>query len=95
MELILQEALVAVIVAGCIVFSAWRLMSPRLRLKTLEFVGPAMEKLGGRVVATRLRTKTIGQLAAGCGACSANKTAVHHPKSPASAPTQIPAGPRR
>jgi hypothetical protein len=34
MELILQYALVAVIVAGCMVFSAWRLMSPRLRLRT-------------------------------------------------------------
>ena len=80
MELILQEALVCVIVAGCIVFSAWRLMSPRLRLKTLESVGPAMEKLGGRGAVRRLRAIVIGQLTAGgCGACSANKTAVHHP----------------
>ena len=80
MELILQEALVAVIVAGCGVFSAWRLMSPKLRLKSLELVGPAMEKLGGRGVVGRLRTKTIGQLVAGtCSACSSNKTAVHHP----------------
>ena len=79
MELILQEALVAVIVAGCIVFSAWRLMSPRLRLKTLELVGPTMEKLGGRGAVARLRIKTIGQLAGGCSACSANKTAIHHP----------------
>jgi hypothetical protein len=80
MELILQEALVAVIVAGCIVFSAWRLMSPRLRLKTLESVGPAVEKLGGRGVVAHLRARIIGQLTAGgCSACSANKTAVHHP----------------
>jgi hypothetical protein len=79
MELILQEALVAVIVAGCLVFSAWRLMSPRLRLKTLELIGPTMERLGGRNTVARLRGKTISQLAAGCSACSANKTAVHHP----------------
>lgn len=79
MELILQEAVVALIVAGCIVFSAWRLMSPRLRLKTLELVGPTMEKMGGRGTVARLRTKTIGQLAGGCSACSANKAAVHHP----------------
>jgi hypothetical protein len=80
MELILQYALVAVIVAGCVVFSAWRLMSPRLRLKTLELVGPAMEKFGARNTVARLRTKVIGQLTAGgCSACSANKTAVHHP----------------
>jgi hypothetical protein len=77
MELILQEALVAVIVVGCVVFSAWRLMSPKLRLKSLELVGPAMEKLGGRGVLGRLRMKTIGQLVAGtCSACSSNKTAV-------------------
>jgi hypothetical protein len=80
MELLFQQALVAVIVAGCLVFSGWRLMSPRLRLKTLAFVGPAMEKMGGRSVLARLRTKTIGQLVAGtCSACSSNKTAVHHP----------------
>lgn len=80
MELILQEALVAIIVAGCIVFSAWRLMSPKLRLKTLELVGPTIEKLGGSGAIARLRTKTMGQLVAGaCSACSANKTAIHHP----------------
>jgi hypothetical protein len=80
MELILQYVLVAVIVAGCVVFSAWRLMSPRLRLKTLELIGPAMEKFGARNSVARLRTKVIGQLTAGgCSACSANKTAVHHP----------------
>jgi hypothetical protein len=76
MELILQEALVAVIVAGCVVFSAWRLMSPKLRLKTLELIGPTMEGLGGRDTVARLRGKVISQLAAGCSACSSNKTAV-------------------
>jgi hypothetical protein len=79
MELILQEALVAVIVASSAVFSGWRLMSPRLRLKTLELIGPTMEKLGGRNTVTRLRGKVIGQLAGGCSACSSNKTAVHRP----------------
>lgn len=80
MELILQDALVALIVVGCVVSSSWRWMSPRLRLKMLELVGPALEKLGGRGVVARLRAKVIGQLVAGgCSACSANKTAVHHP----------------
>ena len=76
MELILQEAVVAVIVAGCVVFSAWRLMSPRLRLKTLELIGPMMERFGGHNTVVRLRGKVIGQLAAGCSACSSNKTAI-------------------
>jgi hypothetical protein len=79
MMLLLQEILVAAIVAGCVIFSAWRLMSPRLRLKSLELVGPALERLGASGPIGRLRTQTIGQLAAGCSACSHNKTAVHHP----------------
>jgi hypothetical protein len=80
MELLIQDAVVGVVVAGCLVFSAWRLMSLRLRLKTLDAVGPVMEKLGARGTVTRLRTQTLGKLVAGgCSACSANKTAVHHP----------------
>ncbi|HWW79119.1 MAG TPA: hypothetical protein VNY82_05960 [Steroidobacteraceae bacterium] len=79
MELLLQNVLVGVIVAGCVVFSAWRLMSPRLRLKTLDLVGPAMELIGAGSTVARLRTQTIGKLAAGCSACSSNKSAVHHP----------------
>jgi hypothetical protein len=75
MELILQNALVGVIVAGCVVFSAWRLMSPRLRLRTLDFVGPVMERLGAHGPIARLRTQVVGQLAAGCSACSHNKSA--------------------
>ena len=78
MELLLQNVLVGVIVTGCVVFSAWRLMSPRLRLKTLDLVGPAMGLIGAGGTLARLRTQTIGKLAAGCGACSANKSAVHH-----------------
>jgi hypothetical protein len=77
MELLLQNVLVGAIVAGCAIFSAWRLMSPRLRLKTLDLVGPVMETLGARGTVARLRTQTIGKLVAGsCSACSANKSAV-------------------
>jgi hypothetical protein len=81
MELLLQNVLVGVIVAGCLVLSAWRLMSLRLRLKTLDIVGPAMTLIGASSTVTRLRTQTLGKLVAGsCSACSSNKTAVHHPK---------------
>jgi hypothetical protein len=86
MELLLQNVLVGVIVAGCVIFSAWRLMSPQLRLKTLDLVGPTMGLIGAGGTVARLRTQTIGKLAAGCSACS---------KSTASAPTQTPAEPRR
>lgn len=73
-----QDLLVALIVAGCAIFSAWRLMSPRLRLRTLDFVAPMATRLGAGDAVARLRNQTIGQLAAGCSACSHNKTAVHH-----------------
>jgi hypothetical protein len=80
MELLLQNVLVGAIVAGCVIFSAWRLLSPRLRLKTLDFVGPVMEKVGARGPITRLRAETLGKLVTGtCSACSSNKSAVHHP----------------
>jgi hypothetical protein len=80
MELLLQNVLVGVIVAGCVVFSAWRLMSPRLRLKTLDLVGPAMGLIGARATVARLRTQTLGKLVTGtCSVCSSNKSAVHHP----------------
>ena len=79
MESLLQNVLVGVIVAGCTVFSAWRLMSPKVRLRALDLVGPVMGSLGAGGAMARLRTRTIAQLAAGCSACSHNKTAVHHP----------------
>lgn len=79
MAAIAQDLLVASIVAGCAIFSAWRLMSPRLRLRTLELLTPIATTLGAGGAISRLRNRTIGQLAAGCGACSHNKTTVHHP----------------
>jgi hypothetical protein len=79
MEAIIENILVALIVASCAIFSAWRLMSPRLRLRTLDILTPPLAKLGAGAALTRLRNQTIGQLAAGCSACSHNKTAIHHP----------------
>ena len=79
MEALLQEVLVGVIVAGCGLFSAWRLMSLRMRMRTLDLMGPVLGKLGAASFVARLRSQTIGQLAGGCSACSHNKTAVHHP----------------
>jgi hypothetical protein len=45
----------------------------------LESLAPAASKLGAGAWLTRLRGQTVAQLAAGCSACSHNKTAVHHP----------------
>jgi hypothetical protein len=79
MAMIAQDLLVAIIVVSCVGFSAWRLMSPRLRLRTLDFVAPIATRVGAGNTVSRLRSRVTGQLAAGCSACSHNKTAVHHP----------------
>jgi hypothetical protein len=79
MAMIVQELLVAIIVVGCASFSAWRLMSPRLRLRTLDLIAPVATRLGAGSTVSRLRSQVSGQLGAGCGTCSHNKTAVHHP----------------
>lgn len=71
----IQAVLVALIVVGCTIFSAWRLMSPRARLRSLELAAPVMARLTPGLL-SRLRSRTLGQLNAGCGACSHNKVAM-------------------
>lgn len=79
MAMIAQELLVALIVVGCTAFSAWRLMSPRLRLRALDLVAPVAMRLGAGNAVSRVRSRVTGQLAAGCSTCSHNKSAVHRP----------------
>jgi len=57
-----ETTLVGLIVAFCAVFSAWRLMSVRLRLKTLD----ALSWIPG---VAHLRRRTLTKLSGGCGAC--------------------------
>jgi hypothetical protein len=64
----LESLLVGLIVFGCTLFSAWRLMSVRLRLKTLEALSVLPASAGGNLVAL-LRRKTLAKLSGGCGAC--------------------------
>jgi hypothetical protein len=71
---LLQELLVALLVAACAAFSAWRLMSVRLRLRTLD----ALERLPHALTApwlARLRARARAQLAGGCAGCSAGGVA--------------------
>jgi hypothetical protein len=69
MSFVLEDLLVAMLVAGSAVFSAWRLMPIRTRLGVLDRLEPM---LGGIAEATlhRLRAKALAQLAGGCGACA-------------------------
>jgi hypothetical protein len=64
----LESLLVGLIVLACTTFSAWRLMSARLRLKTLETLSVLPASAGGNLVAM-LRRKTLAKLSGGCGAC--------------------------
>jgi len=75
---VLQGILVGLIVAGSVVFSAWRLMSPSLRLRVLSAAAPMAGKVSPRALA-RLRERTLSQLASGCSACSHKETTVHRP----------------
>ena len=64
----LESLLVGLIVFGCTIFTVWRLMSVRLRLKTLEVLSELPAGAGGNFVAL-LRRKTLAKLSGGCGAC--------------------------
>jgi hypothetical protein len=79
----LESLLVGCIVAACAIFSAWRLLSARLRLRVLDVVAPLLEKISAPTAA-RLRSRTLQQLGGACGSCSSNKTATHRPAAPRS-----------
>jgi hypothetical protein len=67
---VLENVLVALLVAGSVLHSAWRLTSPRLRLRVLDLLEPALGKVAGRWIRP-LRTRTLARLTGGCSACSA------------------------
>jgi hypothetical protein len=71
---ILENLLVGLLVAGSAIFSAWRLLSPKLRLRVLDIASPALAMFSEQWLA-RLRSRTLGQLAGGCGSCSHHKPA--------------------
>jgi hypothetical protein len=66
--LALEQLLVGAIVFGCAVFSLWRLLPVRLRLKALDGLSRLPASAGGGW-AQRLRHKTLGKLSAGCDSC--------------------------
>ena len=70
MSLVLQGAVVAVLVAACALYSAWRLASLRLRLRVLEALGSLPAVLTAPWLAA-LRSRTLARLAGGCDGCAA------------------------
>ena len=69
MSLLLQQLLVAVLVAGCALFAAWRLATVGLRLRMLEMLG-AWPGLRSASWLGRLREHTRGEQLRACGGCS-------------------------
>ena len=68
MNPLLQEVLVAVLVAACALFSAWRLMSLRSRLLCVDALG-TLSGAGRARFLVSLRERTLAQLGAGCAGC--------------------------
>ena len=68
MNPLLQEVLVAVLVGACALFSAWRLMSLRLRLRCIDALG-TLPGAGRARFLVSLRERTLAQLGAGCAGC--------------------------
>jgi hypothetical protein len=61
----IEALIVALLVTGSIVFSAWRLSPAKMRLRVLEIVAP---RSTNRLVA-KLRGKALAELTHGCHAC--------------------------
>jgi hypothetical protein len=79
MSLLAQQWLVGVIVGVCALFSAWRLLSPRQRLRLLDTLAPLAGWVGAGAVLARLRGRLAERIEAGCTGCSQHNTRVHRP----------------
>ncbi len=69
MSLVLQSALVALIVAWCAVFAAWRLASVALRLRALTALAALPAVLTAPWLA-RLRARTLARAGGSCAGCA-------------------------
>ncbi|HUI59369.1 MAG TPA: hypothetical protein VLX90_04065 [Steroidobacteraceae bacterium] len=87
----LESAVVALIVAVCILCSTWQLLSARLRLRALEAVLAPLGSLAPGFL-IRLRQRTLARMSAGCGACPAAGDKVNAAFRPSN---RTPAAPRR
>jgi hypothetical protein len=68
-SLVLQGVLVALIVASCAVFAAWRLASIGLRLRVLQSLSALPAALTTPWLA-RLRARTLERAAGSCAGCA-------------------------
>lgn len=70
MSLVLQGVMVGIVVAACVLYSAWRLASLKMRMRVLEALGALPTAVTAPWLG-RLRQRTLAQLAGGCAGCAA------------------------
>jgi hypothetical protein len=68
-NLFAQELLVAVVVVGCALFSAWRLSTVTLRLKYLGWL-TRVPGIGASQWLGRLHARTLARQLDACGGCA-------------------------
>ena len=69
MSVLLQQAVVAVLVLACALYSAWRLATVRVRLRWLD-TAQRLPGLKSSAWLGRVRARTLAQSTAACGGCS-------------------------
>jgi hypothetical protein len=69
---VLEYVVVALLVAGSIAFSAWRLAPASLRLRILDLLPPSRPGAG---LIGRLRRAALAEISSGCHACSQTRKA--------------------
>jgi hypothetical protein len=92
-NLVLQQVLVGLLVAAGVVFSAWRLLSARWRLRLLDALY-ALPGVRGAAWLARLRQHLLAQSTLACGGCS-SADAAHGPKPGAASRNQTTGALRR
>jgi hypothetical protein len=84
---VLQGLIVAAVVTLCALYSAWRLLSARLRLRVMDALA-RVPGIGTASWFSALRAHAVSKLAAGCGSCAPSATSAASRK-------QTPGGLRR
>jgi hypothetical protein len=73
MSFVLQALIVALLVALCALYSIWRLLSARLRLRLLDRLA-AVPGIGSAAWFAALRAAALSRFAAGCAGCAPTAT---------------------
>jgi len=73
MSFVLQVVIVALLVALCALYSIWRLLSARLRLRLLDGLA-AVPGIGSAAWFAALRAAALSRFAAGCAGCAPTAT---------------------